>query len=433
MWTGARRRSEIPFHPSPHKARPVIKLTQDRRFILGVLSTGHGISHWFDQGLLVILPSITAALGLSTFQIGVLGTIRQVGFGAVNLPGGVIVDMLKGQWGLILTGCLLWSAAAYALLGASYTFPMLVLAMIMISLPGALWHLPSTAALSQRFPDWRGFAISIHGFGANLGNILGPIAAGVLLGIIHWRGITFLYVVPALIMTAVVWVTLKDIGRDVQGEERREFHTQMLAALALLKNKSVLGLATVALLRDMALTTLFFWTPFYLKEEIGMDAWLMGVHMGLVTGMGIVSTPVLGALSDRFHRKLVLVPGLALCVALLAMIVHVGGGLGLTATLAALGLFTFALHQIIQASVLDQVSRGAEATAIGFLFGASSIVGAFSNIIAAFIVDQWGLANVFYFQAALTLASLLLLIPLKIRPAKVTLEPAEEAGDSSPK
>ena len=80
-----------------------------------------------------------------------------------------------------------------------------------------------------------------------------------------------------------------------------------------------------------------------------------------------------------------------------------------------MGLFTFALHQIIQASVLDHASRGAEATAIGFLFSASSIVGAVSNIIAAFIVDQYGLVNVFYFQAALTMASLLILIPLRIR------------------
>ena len=164
-----------------------------------------------------------------------------------------------------------------------------------------------------------------------------------------------------------------------------------------------------------------------------MSDWNMGLHMGLVTGTGVLSTPILGFLSDRFNRKLVLLPGLAICVALLLIIVNVGGGIGLTIALASLGLFTFALHQIIQASVLDHASRGAEATAIGFLFSASSVVGAVSNIIAAFIVDQWGLANVFYFQAALTLASLLLLIPLRIRPTKVTQSSTEEAAESSPK
>ena len=379
------------------------------------------------------MPSITASLGLSPLQVGVLGAIRQVGFGVVNLPGGFIVDMVKGQWGLILTTCMVWSALAYALLSASYVYPVLLVAVVMLSLPGAVWHLPSTAALSQRFPDWRGFAISIHGFGANLGNFLGPVSAGALLGLLHWRGILHIYIVPALVMAAVVWLTLRNIGRDVKGEERRDFRKQARAAIALLKIRPVLGLATVALLRDMALSSLFLWTPFYLKDELGMSDWNMGLHMGLVTGMGILSTPILGFLSDRFNRKLVLLPGLAICVALLLIIVNVGGGIELTIALASLGLFTFALHQIIQASVLDHASRGAEATAIGILFSASSIVGAVSYFIAVFIIEQWGLANVFYFQAALTLASLLLLIPLNIRPAKVPQLSTEEAAESAPK
>ncbi len=363
---------------------------------------------------MILLPSITASLGLSALQVGVLGTIRQVGFGVVNLPGGFIVDMLKGQWGLILTGCMVWSALAYALLGASFVFPVLLVAVVMLSLPGALWHLPSTAALSQRFSDARGFAISIHGFGANLGNLLGPISAGALLGVLHWRGILYAYTVPALVMALVVWLTLRNIGRDVKGEERPDFREQFRSAIGLLKNRPILGLASVALLRDMALTALFLWTPFYLLDVIGMSDRNMGLHMGLVTGTGVLSTPILGFLSDRFNRKLVLLPGLAICVALLLVIINVGGGIGLTITLASLGLFTFALHQIIQASVLDHASRGAEATAIGFLFSASSIVGAVSNIFAAIIVEQYGLVNVFYFQAALTMASLVILIPLRI-------------------
>ena len=229
----------------------------------------------------------------------------------------------------------------------------------------------------------------------------------------------------------MVWLTLRNIGRDVKGEERRDFRAQVRASIALLKNRPVLGLAIVALLRDMALTALFLWTPFYLKDVIGMSDWNMGLHMGLVTGTGVLSTPILGILSDRFNRKLVLVPGLAACVALLLIIVNVGGGIELTIALATLGLFTFALHQIIQASVLDHASRGAEATAIGFLFSASSIVGAISNIIAAFIVDNYGLVNVFYFQAALTFASLLLLIPLRIRRPQVVSAPAQDSASSS--
>ena len=153
----------------------------------------------------------------------------------------------------------------------------------------------------------------------------------------------------------------------------------------------------------------------------------MGVHMALLTGMGVVSTPVLGWLSDKFNRKFVLAPGLAISVALSVLIVNVGGGLGLTFALATMGLFTFALHQIIQASVLDNVSRGSEATAIGFLFGASSIVGAFSNLVAVVIINEYGVANIFYYQAALSFGALLLVLPLgmsRIRESRPAKPPA---------
>ena len=115
---------------------------------------------------------------------------------------------------------------------------------------------------------------------------MGPIVAGGLLEIIEWRWILYISVVPALVMALVVWLTLRNIGRDGKEDERRQFKTQLLAAVALLRNRTILGLATVALLRDMALSTLFIWTPFYLRDEIGMGAFNMGVHMALLTGMG---------------------------------------------------------------------------------------------------------------------------------------------------
>ena len=35
--------------------------------------------------------------------------------------------------------------------------------------------------LSGRFPSNRGFAISVHGMGANIGDALGPVVAGTLM------------------------------------------------------------------------------------------------------------------------------------------------------------------------------------------------------------------------------------------------------------
>ena len=56
-------------------------------------------------------------------------------------------------------------------------------------------------------------------------------------------------------------------------------------------------------------------------------------------------------------------------------------------------------------------------------------MGAFSNLIAVAVIDEFGLVNIFYYQAALTLASLLVLLPLSIRKPLAT--PASTPDDSS--
>ena len=138
------------------------------------------------------MPAIASAMGLSNLQVASLLAIRQAGFGVVNLGVGVFVDMLKNQWGLILTACMFWAAIAYLAVGAAPSFPLLVVAIAVVSIPGALWHLPATAALSRRFPDRRGFAVSIHGFGSNIGNVLGPLLAGAMLTVMFYRNVLFI-------------------------------------------------------------------------------------------------------------------------------------------------------------------------------------------------------------------------------------------------
>ena len=394
---------------------------QNRKLTLGVLSIGHGVTHLVDTSFNVLLPYITTTLGLTNFQIGAVASIRQIGFGIVNLPGGLIVDMVKKQWGLILTACLIWAALFYGLMGLSQSFNVFIALVFVTALPGALWHLPAAAAISQRFPEWRGFAISIHGLGANVGNIAGPLVAGALLSLMIWRGVLFIYACPVLLASIFVWIYLKNIGKDLKSEQSRTLKGQLSMTFPILRNPIIMGLVCVALLRGMALNSMFVWTPFYLDETVGLSSFNIGFHMAILSGMGVLSTPILGNLSDRFNRKSILLPGLALSGILSAFVLHVGTGLSLSLLIGAMGLFSYALHQIIQAAVLDEVDTGTEASAIGILFGFNSVLGAFSPLLASWIVESYGLGYVFYYQAVLSIAAFLLLIMIPIKRSVVPI------------
>ena len=185
-----------------------VQIPQNRNFILGSMSFGHGIAHLYDQGIPVLMPTIASFFGLSNMQVAVVMAFRFAGFGIVNLGGGLVIDMLKKYWGPILTGCMIAAGLLFLLVGASPNFTTLLISTFLVSIPGALWHLPSTASLSQVFPDRRGWAISIHGFGANLGNVSGPVIAAALLGLVaSWRSVLFIYAIPAFLTGIIIEMT----------------------------------------------------------------------------------------------------------------------------------------------------------------------------------------------------------------------------------
>ena len=411
----------------------------NRPTILGVMSAGHGVAHLYDQGVPVMMPTISSYFGLNTFQISLLLALRFAGFGVVNIGGGLIVDMLKRHWGGMLTGCMVCAAVFFALLGAAPHYVGLILIVPLVSIPGALWHLPSAASLSQVFADRRGLAISIHGLGANLGNLVGPLVAtwllstlrnwrGISLGgagpvlagavpiaLRNWRGVMYVYCIPAIVMGVLVWLFLRHVG-SIGSAERRSLSTQVRDSVGIMRHPAVLLLVAAAMLRGIGLDAVFAWSPFYLTDTLGKVDLDYGLHMSLLTGMGIVSAPLLGYLSDRFSRKTVMVPGFILAAALSFATVAAGSGLALSLVLAGTGLFSFALHQIVQAAVLDIVGEGTEATAVGLLFGLNGILGAASPFVGYFVIENFGgFGSVYYYAGILTALSAILVFVAPMR------------------
>ena len=398
---------------------------RNRTFILTSMSFGHGVAHLYDQGIPVLMPTISSFFGLSNIQVSLVLAFRFAGFGVVNLGGGLVVDMLKRYWGLMLTGCMFAAGVLFVLVGASPNYPTLLIATFLVSIPGAWWHLPSTASLSQLFPDRRGWAISIHGFGANIGNVAGPIIAAALLGFLaSWRNVLYIYAVPAILMGVFVWWSLRDIGKGGQ-EPPRELSVHLRDTLGIVRNPVVLLLVSAAILRGIGLDIVFAWAPFYLEETLGKGHLNAGFHYSLLTGMGIISAPILGILSDRFGRKAVLVPGFLLAAGFSLAAEAVGGGAMLMLVFAGMGLFSFALHQIIQAAVLDVVGPGTEAAAVGLIFGINGILGAVSPFLGYLVIDSFGgYGAVYYFAGALTLLSavLTILAPMKLPQQQILAE-----------
>ena len=134
----------------------------------------------------------------------------------------------------------------------------------------------------------------------------------------------------------------------------------------------------------------------------------------MMMASGIVSQPLLGYLSDRFGRKIVLVPSLVLMGCFEILLVWSGSGVGLVAVALCIGLFIYALGAVTQAALMDVAPEAAGATTIAILFGSSALLSIPSPTIAGWLSDTYGTPSVFFYSGGLVLLSALLLVFLPI-------------------
>ena len=59
---------------------------------VGLMSAGHGLTHWYPATFYLLLPLIGKELGLTYTQIGFILTTQHIVGAIANLPGGAIVD-----------------------------------------------------------------------------------------------------------------------------------------------------------------------------------------------------------------------------------------------------------------------------------------------------------------------------------------------------
>ena len=398
-------------------------------FILGGLSVGHGVFHWFSQSFFVMLPEVVATFGLNGLQVGAIATTREVVSGIIALPGGVVTDMVRRHWGLVLAACMGLFGVGWLIMGIAPVFPVLLVGMAVVAAAASMWHLPAAAALSRRFVDRRGSALSIHGVGGNIGDVLGPALTGVLLITLSWRGVLSIYAAVPLLLVFLVFWAFRDIGQA--GSEHQQpsgVREQMTnPRLAFQEHPRLWGIMAVAGLRGMASVAFLPFLALYLglDDELGLGNAALGLHIALLVGVGVVATPVVGYISDRFGRKLVLVPEMIALCALSALLVPFGEGIGLIVILALMGLFFFSDQPILTAAALDTVGQGVAASALGVFSFSRFALGAASPIIAGELFDAVGIESTFFYISGIYLLATLVLL---VVPLAVSAQPGEEGG-----
>ena len=366
---------------------------------------GHTVKHLYNSGLQsVILAVIKDDMGLTGAQFGLLSTSQRVTSGATTMVAGYLGDRFANRSGLMLMLSLGMMGISFFLLGRAPNYWLLFAVMLLVGIGPSLYHPPAIASLSRKFPDRRGFAISLHGTGGSIGEVIGPVLTGGLISgtyfiAFEWRDVLQISVFPALFFAVLVYLMMKNIpAAATETSSLRDYTTSLFT---LLKQRAMISLVFVTGLRSAGQSAVMGFLPVYLLDldyqEVQVGLFMAGAQ---VTGIG--AQPLMGYLSDRFGRRIVLIPCTIAMGVLIISLKFAAPGLPLIVVVLVMGAFLYSLHTIYIAGAMDVAQGQAQSTVVSLIYGAS-FLGAFSPWIAGVIVDATEISNAFVYGGVLVI------------------------------
>ena len=391
-----------------------------------LISLGHSLTHWYPATFYLLLPIIGKELGLSYAEIGFVITAQHAVGALTNLPGGMIVDSV-GYKGRLMAISLFWIGFPYLLMAFTSSYWMLLGCVMLIGMGNNLWHPAAISTLGVRYPERKGFALSIHGMGGNLGEALAPLAIGTLLAVYSWRTVVVVNLIPGLFMATLIMMYLGAMrlqpgatSSTNDTSKKWTFSGYVADLKPLLVHRPLIMLTVCSFFRTGAQSCLLTFLPLYLANTMGYSLPRIGMALFVMQAVAFVSAPLAGYVSDRLGRRSVMSGALVMTAIVMFSMALAAESAWVIFLVALLGFFMYATRPVLQAWSLEAAPTSMGGTVVGIMFGMQALGSAISPSIGGVIADSYSLAATFYFLAALMVIAniLVLFIPNITRPKR---------------
>jgi len=384
---------------------------------LWLLSIAHAVNHAQAVLLPLVYVRIIAEFGVSPADVAYLASAGAFASGAVQLSYAKLTRIISRRK-LLAAGGLLFGGG-FAAQAVAPTFPTFAAVNIISRIGGSPQHPVGNALLAEQFPESRrGFAISAHISGGNVGTVVVALAGAPLIALLDWRWVVVLFGLPAVAIALAILVLVRETGLDrdaavAHGSVRDAFRTILRDSdhrwiyLASILGGGGRGLGVVNLFMLLYLTTV-------IRVEQGLSEWMYGILIVLSVPMPLVA----GWLSDRVGRRPVII-GVYLGGAIaFAVFMLVGSSLaGLWLGILLMGLFSFAESPQLQALLADiappTIRDASFALYFTLAFGVGSLWVALYGGIIDWLGEPTGLPVVFWLMAGSFILAALSVVPIR--------------------
>lgn len=319
-----------------------------------------------------VLPLFARALGASPAEIGWIVMASTVPGILISFPAGALSDYLDRR------------AILYAALFVFAT---------------AIFGTVANAAIAERYVQDRAQKLSAYSSITIVGRSIAPFLGGLLISLASFRMVYLACGISAVLALALGFLLPYESKPQAQRHRRAGF----LASLGtVLKDRYILATSLVEAALYLVFGAIEAFLTLYAASK-GIPPWGIGTILGAQLLSIVLLKPLMGMLSDRVSRELLIVPGMAgagICVLLLT---HFPNLLGLIALMSIFGIGFAAATSSTSALVADLTRNGAYGASMGVLGTIMDVGQSIGPVLTGWVVGQRGYATAFSLLAAILL------------------------------
>jgi predicted MFS family arabinose efflux permease len=379
---------------------------------------GYYLSYLYRTVNAVISPQLSAEIGLSATDLGLLTSVYFITFAAFQIPLGVLLDRYGPR--RVQSVLLLVAALGGTLFAVSENFGLLIFARgcIGLGVSGCLMGALKANALwwpKARLPLVNGFTMAFGTFGA----VSATVPVEMLSRLVGWRGIFVLLAGLSVVAAVLIFVVVPDRDTDAApgrrggrisdqfGEMRKIFGSAYFWRLGIL-----MFVHNAAFLAYQAL-----WMGPWLRDVAGMDEGevargLLAFNVGMFAGvliLGAVATAL-----QRFGIRLITMIGFGVAVSIMAQTMFVFEATAFATPLC----FVFGFFGSSTILVYALLSQSFPIDLVGRVNSAQNMLSFVAAFVAQWgigaIIDRWPSASVGRFDPAGHQAAFMVMVALEI-------------------
>jgi MFS family permease len=384
---------------------------------LGLLSVAHAVNHSFAVLLPPIFLAIIDEFGVTVQSVAFLAAAGSMASGLVQLSYAELTRHVSRPR-LLSAGGLLFGGG-FAAMALATNFLTFTIPNIVARIGTSPQHPVGNALLAEQFPpERRGFAISAHIAGGNVGTVVVAVIGTPLLVLVGWRGVSIVFGVAAIAIALGILALVREHGTDQAAA--RAGGSSLDAIRRVLADRDLRWVFLTSVLggggRGLGVVNLF--ALIYLTRVIGLDDATSGLMYGALIVFSVPMPLLAGWLSDRFGRKPLIIAA------------YVGGAIGfgvfilggsslvwLWVGIVIMGLFSFAESPQLQALLADiapPATRDASyALYFTLAFGVGSLWTALYGVVIEQLGEPTGVPVVFGLMTVAFLAAALATLPIR--------------------